>query len=193
MNTQTRYFPQGAIIVRPKDLPGVEIALISSDSDKGTDRCYAIGYQGRKIKPSFHYRFDSPAQREKHIAKFLESCRKLNEVRAERRQSRKFESNPCEVGQIFVSTWGYEQTNVDFYQVTEVKGMSVIIRSIRSRVTRYTGDMSNYVTALPDEFLGSPMLKRISRGYDGQPHISLSSYSSAGLWDGKEMYESHYA
>jgi hypothetical protein len=47
------------------------------------------------------------------------------------------------VGDIFYSVWGYEQTNVDFWQVVELKGkQTAVIREIRAEIIRYTEYMS---------------------------------------------------
>lgn len=39
------------------------------------------------------------------------------------------------IGDILVSSWGYDQTNIDFYQVTKVTKSSVWLRSIRGQVS----------------------------------------------------------
>lgn len=38
------------------------------------------------------------------------------------------------VGDMLVSSWGYDQTNIDFYQVTKVTKSSVWIRKVRGQV-----------------------------------------------------------
>ncbi len=35
-----------------------------------------------------------------------------------------------QIGDIFVESWGYEQTNVDFYQVIKLNAASVVLRKI---------------------------------------------------------------
>ena len=57
------------------------------------------------------------------------------------------------VGDIFYSTWGYDQTNVDFWQVVELKGtQTAIIREIRAEVSRNTGYMSGDKWPRRDDF-----------------------------------------
>ncbi|WP_407255116.1 hypothetical protein [Escherichia fergusonii] len=44
-----------------------------------------------------------------------------------------FKNDTVSVGDIFVSSWGYEQTNVTFYQVLSVHGKkTVTVREIRA-------------------------------------------------------------
>ena len=60
------------------------------------------------------------------------------------------------VGDILYSSWGYDQTNIDFYQVTAVGVHSVKIREIEQKVVGgSTG--SDLVTAEPGKFKGPEM------------------------------------
>jgi hypothetical protein len=44
-----------------------------------------------------------------------------------------FKNDTVSVGDVFVSSWGYEQTNVTFYQVLSVHGKkTVTVREIRN-------------------------------------------------------------
>ncbi len=48
-----------------------------------------------------------------------------------------FKNDTISVGDIFVSSWGYEQTNVTFYQVLSVHGKkTVTVREIRQLITK---------------------------------------------------------
>ena len=72
------------------------------------------------------------------------------------------------VGDIVYNSWGYGQTNVDWYQVTEVLPKSVRLVSIRGRVTE-TGCMCGDSEPVLDEHgvgspLGNPFIKVLQRG-----------------------------
>lgn len=67
-----------------------------------------------------------------------------------------------EVGQIYYDSWGYDQTNIDFYEITEVKGKSVIIRAIACKYVDGTaGHDSCNVKPVPGNYCGEPQLKHI--------------------------------
>ena len=105
--------------------------------------------------------------------------------------------NPFKEGDILVSSWGYDQTNVDFYQVTKVLKKSVKIRKISSKMLpagEGYSSMSGMVVAVKDGFIedSKEQLKRVS-GFNGGGYVSLSSYSGAYKWDGKPEYCSWYA
>lgn len=97
------------------------------------------------------------------------------------------------VGDIFVSTWGYDQTNVDFYEVVGLTGASVKVRPIASQ-THGTPTLwaQRDVMPVPGQYTGEVMTKRI-QNYSDVPSFTLSSYSDAYLWDGKPVHETSYA
>ena len=73
--------------------------------------------------------------------------------------------NPFKLGQIFYDSWGYEQTNIDFYQVVEVKPKSVKLQRIKGEVIPEAGfqSMSAKIRPLKNQFeQGSqPFLKPV--------------------------------
>lgn len=50
---------------------------------------------------------------------------------------------PLKVGDIFYSSWGYDQTNIDFYKVLEItkSGKSARIQMVGQKITRDAGFM----------------------------------------------------
>ena len=96
-----------------------------------------------------------------------------------------------QVGDIFYSSWGYDQTNVDFYQVVGLTGASVKVRQIAQRTVRSGGAGGDSVVAVPDHFVGEVMTKRI-QNYSDVPTFTLNSYSSAYLWDGTPKYQTGF-
>ena len=59
-----------------------------------------------------------------------------------------------QVGDIYYDSWGYEQTNIDFYQVTAVNKGSFTIRRIKSSFEGYTGNgIAGYKRAVKDAFM----------------------------------------
>ncbi|AYQ14532.1 hypothetical protein EB670_24360 (plasmid) [Escherichia coli] len=68
-----------------------------------------------------------------------------------------FKNDTVSVGDIFVSSWGYEQTNVTFYQVLSVHGKkTVTVREIRAN-SEYGNDSNLlivfYIQIMPDDFV----------------------------------------
>jgi len=56
------------------------------------------------------------------------------------------------VGDILHTSWGYDQTNVEYFQITEIKGKYAILREIGAESTE-TGWLQGRSAPLPDNFL----------------------------------------
>ena len=122
--------------------------------------------------------------------------------------------NPYKVGDILHHSWGYDQTNCDFYQVVEVKKASVILKKIGAKtVPGSEGFMSESLMPAKDAFIteGTQALteddrritpenptiqKRVSFYVkeDGSLKYYIHTpYGWCDLWEGKPEYSSHYA
>ena len=70
--------------------------------------------------------------------------------------------NSHKVGSIFSTSWGYDQTNVEFYEVTERPSPHfVVIREIGQNVEAESWS-SNRVTPAPGRYIGDPIRKKIT-------------------------------
>ena len=83
------------------------------------------------------------------------------------------------VGDVLSSSWGYEQTNVTFYQVTRVTKASIELGVLRSKETS-DGELSmtGYKVPVVGEFvIGTDrFMKRVSTLQSGKPSVRISSY-----------------
>ena len=124
-----------------------------------------------------NYRFRSTeAMHEYFVKTWVASMEKQvaaeQEVKNTRQAARANFVNPYKVGQIFYDSWGYDQTNIDFYQITEVGRKSVKIRSIGQKITEFTGWASEKVIPVADAFISEKeMTKLITIDRNGKPHI----------------------
>jgi hypothetical protein len=103
---------------------------------------------------------------------------------------------PVEVGDIFASSWGYDQTNVDFYEVVGVtpSGKSVRIVPIGKEVVLDRGPYTE-VKAVPGSASpdAKPVTKRVRESGYGGVVIKITSYSSAWRIDPDETkYETGF-
>lgn len=153
-------------------------------------RFCAIGFAGKAIKPAFNYYFKSAESRELYITKWTSNLVAKVTARSTRRSERAADTHQLMLGSILYSTWGYEQTNCDFYQVCAIvsKTMVVIRQIATARTTDGDQHMSGTVKPVPGKFVGTPMRKRATSS-----GIRLSSFSSASVWDGKPKRISWYA
>lgn len=95
------------------------------------------------------------------------------------------------VGDIYVCSWGYDQTNIDYYKVLEVKNKSVVIASIGQDRT-YTGHMQGECKPLPNVVIGNPITKRIIPN-GNSTSLKITSFSWAYPWSGKTNHFTEWA
>lgn len=96
------------------------------------------------------------------------------------------------IDDIFVCSWGYEQTNIDFYQIIKLTEKTATVRQIEGRIIEQDGNFSGTVEPKKDAFKGKPLRRKIKR-YGNQIFVNINSFSSASLWDGKPEYYTSYA
>jgi hypothetical protein len=102
---------------------------------------------------------------------------------SERGNAMTVETQAIQVGDLFQSSWGYDQTNVDFYEVVGLtpSGKSVRVRPVAQRVVRSSVG-ADYVQAVRGAYRGESETRRISSyEYRGETEywFRVSSYSSA--------------
>jgi hypothetical protein len=91
-----------------------------------------------------------------------------------------------DVGEIFVCSWGYGQTNVDYYKVIEVLNKSVVIAPI-GQIRNYTGSMQG--ECLPDSTkVGTTRKTKRINSYNtkngNKVFLKINSFSTAFKWNG---------
>jgi len=88
-----------------------------------------------------------------------------------------------QVGDIFVASFGYNQTNIDYYQVVKVGAKSIAIRKVANKVVREVRG-ADYVVPVKGKFVGKA-LRKFPKVYRDEPYLNIASYASAYPWDGK--------
>lgn len=145
-------------------------------------------WMGKQSRPEW-ISFRTEAAREEHIANRKTSADYATQAKVERAAARKaFDATQAfTVGDILVSSWGWEQTNVDFYEVIAVTRGQVTIEKIGQRTDKTLTDMAENVVANPAYRTGEVTRHRVTS--DG---VKIASYAHAYKWDGKPKYQSHY-
>lgn len=99
-----------------------------------------------------------------------------------------------ELGTILYSSWGYEQTNVDFYCVVEMTAKSVKLLVIKKELTMdMQNSMSGSVMATEEIDYASEILTKRFKGTGANSYVKIESYANASIWSGKKEYCSWYA
>lgn len=106
------------------------------------------------------------------------------------------------IGDIFSFSWGYEQTNINYFQVVGLKGTKqVIIREIAYKITETTGYESYKVAPCKDVFLENSQfikdneigaVKQVKQLGNGRIYINIESFGWCSLWDGQDDVMTSY-
>ena len=97
------------------------------------------------------------------------------------------------VGTIFDSSWGYDQTNIDFYEVVKhTIGKSGIEWVTVQKIGQHLDDQGpaghDYVVPNRTVKVGKPFRRKLHR-YRSGAGFSPESYSWASIWSGDARYQ----
>jgi len=153
----------------------------------------AKGFIGKAGNPAFFYRYKSEAERLASVSKWLANVEASHQANEQRKAKAKADNvRKLAVGDVLHCSWGYDQTNCEFYEVVALVGKSMVeIRKIASESDG--GGMSGQCVPCPGQYIGQPMRKKAQ----GE-RVSLASYANANklhpiaIVAGKPIYKLQY-
>jgi hypothetical protein len=102
-------------------------------------------------------------------------------------------TKPVEVGDFFEESWGYDQTNIDFYEVVRISasGKTVWLRHVASKIVE-SNQYSDKVAPVPGSFTGEEFKRTLKLSNwrsndDVDWYVNMRSFSSAYLWHGQPL------
>ena len=173
--------------------------VLTVDVERLVAKCDRVAPRARLgFKNEFHFRYKSVERMNEHVAEWIDRVVANKAKREQEKLDRKARGNEMaakvKVGDIFVNSWGWEQTNVDFYQVVaKPSAKTVVVREIAMRTqegSEMSHGMADNVFPARDKFIGKEMKKQINT-YGGFKVNSFSSASPAE--EGRAYYRSWYA
>ena len=175
MKQTERHIPSGYQLVAKDERFNFEVWGIESPS------VIAICFVGRAVKPTWHYRFKSLASRDQSIEETLRNLMEYKERKEKRSAEKKAAcaSHDVKPGNVFCCSWGYDQTNIDYYQVISVSGQMMTICEIGCD-SETTGFAQGESVPLLDAFRGNPKRVKIQRySMDSEPYFRVYSFANA--------------
>lgn len=126
--------------------------------------------------------------------------RKLNYMKIAKKEQKNYLG--IKVGDIFCFSWGYEQTNINYFQVVTLKGTKqVVIREIAYEIIETTGFESHKVKPCKNKFLERSQfikdntigaVKQVKGLKNGTIYINIESFGFCSLWNGKDDIMTSY-
>lgn len=98
--------------------------------------------------------------------------------------------NSLQIGSILYASWGYDQTNIDFYEVTKLIGRCTLeLRELGQQQIPNDSSICGKTKPIPGCYISEPFRKRINiRG-----SVKINEVIRARIWSGDELFYSSYA
>lgn len=161
MQERQSHIPKGAARIQSKKSSAVAYVYTRAD------RPYALGFSGRCGKPAFHQRFSTDEARARIVAQWI---RREDDAEA-RKQARKAEraanlakrQEHLKAGDILSASYGYDQTNVLYFQVLRAIGRRTVEIQEIGCMSQETAFMQGESVPVRDAFLkgSKPMRRRV--------------------------------
>lgn len=186
---KVRYIPKDALLAKSEGKVEVYFYLNSMN------RPCALGYLGKSAKPWFNYQYPNEEKRNESVQWHLDAAknaeaRKLADKEAQKKRASDFRE-ALQPGLILMASWGYDQTNVNFYKVLERKGFLVTLQEIgKTQVGEALSWASCKVTADYKNPVGNPFTMKLS---PLSTALKINSSITATPWNGNPTYCSWYA
>lgn len=170
--TAQRVIPPGAGRIANKSGSAVVYAYT-----RGSKLC-ALGFTGKARNQSFRYSFGSQAKRAAYVAEFLRNADAAAARRAATAVERKTvlaKPTTLVLGDVLSCSWGYDQTNVEYFEITKICGARTIeIRKIKA-LREDTGFMTGLCVPTKGDYVSEPMRKKVS----ANETVRIYSFASA--------------
>lgn len=151
-------------------LHGYKIELSINTKGKPVARLYkylTVGKNKDTYKPIEGYFFNDETRREEwikgQVTRINERANDKASAKSAKQAIRANMEHPFKVGQIYYTSWGYDQTNVDFYEVIKTTEKSVLIQEIGAKMLNTEGYSAMAAMVVPDPSIkeGNPELKPV--------------------------------
>lgn len=167
--------PKGALKVVPK---GLDVVFYLYTTNKGPSVACFRGTAGR---PTWRYYYRNEKGREGAILQEISYAKERMAYKAKKIEPCKFE-----VGHILETSWGYDQTNIDFYKVIEKRGQNTLIVQELEQVPFNTGNEPSMTgRSIPAETFrknSKPFMIRAA----GNSNVKIDGHFGS-LWDGRPV------
>lgn len=190
----SRWKPENAVLHEQSDTGGcVYLYEKPLPFAPGSDYL-AIGYAGTAGRRAFHIRFKTQEARTAYVEKFFQNLAASKTFKQELRQRFINKPTTLQIGDIVTNSWGYDQTNVDWYTVVRKTEHFVWLSPIESELTS-DGNLSMTGYSVPTMKDGRPVIveeRQILKHKSCEDRVTMR-HGSAQKWDGRKRFVSWYA
>lgn len=167
------------LLQNPVDIPEKSCAIYILDKPQ-ENKWYLRAFFGKQLKPRYNYYYTSIESRQRTINNIYNQIRYIINKRKENIDKRKLYKHSFKIGDILYSSWGYEQTNIDYYQIIDVRNKTIIFKELNSKMID-----SEHILPIKNSWKNDKIYKKVITS----PYLNLDSVRSLKLWDGKPNYQ----
>lgn len=162
------YIPEGRELP-----PGTEIYI---NLVKGT----AMYFSGRRSRPDWHYRYPSTERLYEAVHRYLDAQIKAEADKRERKENAKNWVHDVKVGDVFRCSWGYDQTNIDYFEVTALIGKKMCeVRELVQEI-KHTGHDQGTCVPVPGQFVDeTKAIRKKILNAGSRPALAIYSFAHA--------------
>lgn len=185
---KTRFIPEGATHTHHA---AAKVDAYRYDTHRnGKTFPTLLAYKGNQRKPIVHEAHTDTAKADEALSRLIQSQTEREAFMVSRRNT----PHGLQVGDVLYASWGWEQTNVDFYEVTATPTeRTAQVRKLKSEITE-SEKLSMAGTIVPllgqfDEGAAPGVLRATGEGTLGKGKLAMSELSR---WPGHPMRVSWY-
>ena len=176
------------------ELKGIELVFESKPAQEILTSIKAAGFRWHNLKKLW-YAKQTPERME--LAEKLSGGNTTESAPAVPVAREAVSKYGIKVGDVLCDSWGYEQTNVEFYKVTKIiSACKIEIVELGHIEVETYSSMSGTVVPDMDRTIGDPVQKMVSQSSwekrDGSFHVKICDSISLTPWDGRPMHKSSY-
>lgn len=161
------------------------ITFTGSDNQQS----YFLAYIGRRRRATAFYRFSTLQSRDEYAVQWHGDRRAALDAKKVRRAEQR-QPHSLKRGDVLRASWGYDQTNIDFYEVIAVRGCVVDMQELKKDRTEDAHGMCGTCTPRRGDYCGQKMT---GKRPNASNQVRVASYAYASPWDGRAQSWSSYA
>lgn len=174
------WLPEGAVEIKADDSSAVSYLAVRENG-----KAHLMGFSGKRNKPDFNYLLKNEAAARAYAA---EHAVRVKDAEARRAASKAARydvdaSKHYKVGDILHTSWGWEQTNVEFFKIIRVLPKAIEVVAIGAHLAEATGPMQGRFVPDPDHEIREGYaaknngIKRVIGSVGGSVHVNIHEHS----------------
>jgi hypothetical protein len=169
----------------------MEVIRFVAEDRNGNENLYQMIFTGKSSKPASWYRYRTLERMNDVVLTFQEGQLKNFEWKAKRKAEQEAKRKGVEVGAIYSTSWGYNQTNVEMFQV--VKKVSEYKYILQEIGQTWVNDESERVKPNPAVKIGDPFPKMLNKwgGFNIHSSATATPYTAGEGGQYRTRYNFH--